>query len=287
MAKSPSWFRIADRVVSRAIRSVRSHRGDDIVVEPFTVTSTAGYRITGHVHRTRHSGPYKAVVLCPGINDAGTVFDGDQAPVSADEIARLGCMAVHFDPAGRGESWGEEDFGGPEHQDDVATVVRYLAERKDVEASHIGIVSISLGVCMAVGSAAGAGGATPAEVAWLVDWEGPSDREIITAGGTKMAPALGHTLTDETYWAPREAVRHVGQLRCKYIRLQSRVDHAQPGELRHAQRMLDAASSGNIPWMQLNNSPANTWPVQSAWLPAGRLAANRAILRAIALLIRD
>ena len=58
---------------------------------------------------------------------------------------------------------------------------------------------------MAVGAAA----KPNSYAAWVIDWEGPCDREIITAGGTIMAPANGHKLTDDDYWHPREAVRQV------------------------------------------------------------------------------
>jgi hypothetical protein len=130
---------------------------------------------------------------------------------------------------------------------------------------------------MAVGAVAGVAGAPPAEIAWIIDWEGPSDREIITAGGTKMAPAMGHKLDDEVYWGPREAVGHVSRLRCGYLRLQSRADHAQPGELRHARRMIAAAQSGSAAWVELNNGAAG----DEDWLRPGRIAANRAILGAV------
>ena len=144
----------------------------------------------------------------------------------------------------------------------------------------IGIVAISLGVAMAIGAAAGAHN-PPTPVAWVLDWEGPCDREIITAGGSKLAPAMGHSLDDEDYWQPREAVRHVGNMACGYVRLQSRVDHAQPGELRHAQRMLAAAEAGSTPWFQLNQHRRDERPVKPNWLAPGQLAANRALLKAI------
>jgi predicted acyl esterase len=287
MAQAPPWFRVADRYMSRAVRSVRARRGERIVEQPVTLKSTAGYQLAAHIHRPAAGGKHPAVVLCPGIDDPGTVFDGEHAPVTADEVARLGCVVAHFDPAGRGSSWGEEDFGGHEHQDNVATVVRYLREQPCVDPDRIGILAISLGVAMAVGAAAEVGGAAPCPVAWVLDWEGPCDREIITAGGSKMAPAMGHSMTDEAYWAAREAVRHVGALTAGYLRLQSRVDHAQPGELRHATRMLDAAMAGGAAWVQLNDAPRGAWPVSDAWLAPGRLAANRAILRAVGGLIRQ
>jgi len=254
-----------------------------VIREEILLVSSAGYQLHGRVHRLAdrvgrdgRTKPRPGVLLCPGIDDPGTVFQGRGPPVSADEVARLGIVCLHFDPAGRGRSWGPEDFGGPEHQDDVLVALRYLVGRPDVVASRSGVVSISLGISMAVGALAQVG--DDCRLGWLVDWEGPCDREIITAGGRIMAPANGHGLHDEQYWQPREAVRHLGQIRCGYFRYQAARDHAQPGELRHATRMLRAASLGGMPWFQLNDHPRGVVPERPRWYPSGYGAANRILL---------
>ena len=280
MKTAPPWLRAAERRASKAVRRIRAARGGALTEETLALQSTAGFKIAAHITRPSGNERLPGVVLCPGIDDSAAIFNTDHAPVKAAEVARLGCVVATFDPAGRGESWGSEDFGGPEHQDNVCTVVRALSDRADVDPSSVGIVAISLGVSMAVGAAAGAHGPA-AEVRWLLDWEGPCDREIITAGGKKMAPAMGHSMDDEHYWQPREAVRHVGAMSCGYMRLQSRVDHAQPGELRHAHRMLDAAAAGSPDWFQLNGHPRGMNPSTPDWLAPGQLAANRALLAAI------
>ena len=76
----------------------------------------------------------------------------------------------------------------------MSCAVALLASRPDVDPDRIGILAISLGVSMAVGAVARCG----AEAAWLLDWEGPSDREVITAGGTKLAPAVAHNAAAST-----------------------------------------------------------------------------------------
>ena len=276
-----------DRRLATTIRAARARRGASVRTQPIELRSTVGYHLAAQLHTVADASPkpQPAILLCPGIDDPGSVFSTWLAPVTAAEIARLGCVVLTFDPAGRGQSWGEEDFGGPEHQDDVRVALRYLAAHPEVDPTRIGVVAISLGVSMAVGAVASAELDTP--VAWLLDWEGPSDREIITAGGARMAPAGGHTLEDEVYWRPREAVRHVGRLPCPYVRLQALRDHAQPGEHRHALRMIRAAADGRLPWLQLNDHPRGTVPERPVWLPSGRLATNRAILRKIRTLSRE
>ena len=94
-----------------------------------------------------------------------------------------------------------------------------------------------------------------------------------------MAPAMGHSLEDEDYWEPREAARHVERLSCPYLRLQAESDHAQPGELRHALRMLQGAQRGALPWFQINDHPRGQLPPRVRWIANGQLAANRAILQ--------
>ena len=277
--------RVVDALRRRAARWARgreARRASEVRREPLQLRSTVGFQIDAHVHRPADAtGPLPAVLMCPGEVDPGSVFDTDRAPVTADEVARLGCVALHFDPAGRGGSWGEEDQGGPEHQDDVATALRYLAGRPDVDPARMGILAVAHGIAMAVGGAVAAD--TP--VAWLLDWEGPGDRETLTAGGTREGPAMGHALDDDAWWAPREAVRAVGRLPCPYVRLQAGRDHSQPGEVRHAQRMVHAAAEGTLPWFQINDHPRGEVPPRPVWLPNGPLAANRAILRKIGTLV--
>lgn len=272
-----------DRKLATTIRVLRARRGAPVHAEELILHSTVGYEIHAQIHKPADtSGPLPAVLMCPGIHDPGHYFSTWMAPITAAEVARAGCVVLTFDPAGRGKSWGEEDYGGPEHQDEVRLALRHLAARPDVDADRIGIISISLGIAMAVGGAA----SSDVPISWLMDWEGPCDREIITSGGTIMAPASGHTMEDDVYWHPREAVRHVGSLKCGYLRLQAERDHAQPEEKRHAARMMRAAAAGSLPWYQLNDHPRGENPTRPVWLPSGRLAMNRTMLRKVMTLIR-
>ncbi len=237
--------------------------------------SSCGYRLRGARVRPLGAGPLPAVVVSPAIHQGVDALLSRAAVVSADEIARLGFVVYVHDPAGRGESWGEEDFGGPEHQDDLRAAFT-VAQRDPACNGAIGVLSLSLGLSAAAGALARWPDTMPA--AWLVDWEGPCDREIITAGGRLMLPAMGHTLDDDAYWFPREGRRHVGHIRCGYVRLQAVPDHAQPGEIRHAERMIRAAAQGELPWFQVNDHPRGEVPERVSWAPGGPFAANRVVL---------
>ncbi|MEE2750702.1 MAG: hypothetical protein VX519_04685 [Myxococcota bacterium] len=255
-------------------------RGCRVETTEHTLLSRGGYRIAARVHRPQKTGPMSAVLLCPGSNDPGSVFHGWTQPLNAMEVASTGVVVMDFDPAGRGQSWGPEDYGGEEHQDDVAVCLRYL--REHLNPVQLGVVSISLGLCMSAGALARCG--EEVGVDWLLDWEGPSDRQIITAGGRNLAPAMGRGLEDEAYWRRREPVHHVASMSCGYVRIQSLVDHAQPGELRHATRLIQAAASGSPRWFRLNEHTRNTVPSSPQWCARGRLQANRILLREIGLL---
>jgi len=258
-------------------RARRRVRGRPVRRDEVRLVSTAGYQIHAWIHRPADDARAPGVLLTPGTCDPGSVFEGWSQPLNAREVASRGYAVMTFDPAGRGESWGEEDYGGPEHQDNVRVALRHLLGQPFVEPERVGVVSISLGVSMACGALARWPEELP--VAWLVDWEGPCDREIITAGGRIMAPAMGHALTDEVYWKPRESARHVGRLRCGYVRVQAARDHAQPGEFRHAERMIRAAAEGALPWFRINEHPPGEVPPTIDWYPAGRRSANRVLLR--------
>lgn len=279
----PKFLHRIEHHLTRELRVRRS--GQSIHQRSIRLHSSAGYRIAATLYTPQGKGPWPAVVLCPGSDHSREVFTSRQAPITAEEVAQLGCIVLTYDPAGRGSSWGSEDFGGPEHQDNAAVAIRHLKTLSEVDPSRVGLVGISLGIASAIGAAK-----LLAEdhepVSWVLDWEGPCDQRTITANQTRQEPAMGHKSTDKSYWHPREAVRHLGAINCGYVRLQGNPDHAQPEELGHAQAMLLAASVSSLPWFQLNNHPKNENPSSPTWLAGGPLTANRALLRTIDALIR-
>ncbi len=262
------------QAVARRANQVRHH--PKLETRSLRLTSAAGYALEARIVRLEDGRAQPGLVVSPGIHQGIDALCGYGAVVNAAELAGSGYTVLVFDPAGRGESWGEEDFGGPEHQDDVRAAVVALGR----ECGRVGVLALSLGVAAAVGAAARWPELDPA---FVLDWEGPCDREIITSGGRLLVPAAGHAMDDEGYWAPREAVRGVPGLRCPYIRLQALPDHAQPHEVRHATRMIHAAAvahhTGALPWFQLNDHPRCEVPARPSWLAGGPLAANIAIRR--------
>jgi hypothetical protein len=237
------------------------------------VPSEGGWKLHVRVARPKaREGRLPAILVVPGLGGTSTRLDGFREPVQAAELARLGCFVMVPSLSGRGRSWGVESYGGTENHGDVRACLRALAADPAVDPDRIGVISLSLG-CAAVAGALSQGDRPP--VRWWIDWEGPSDREIITAGGRRMDPAMGHGLDDERYWWPREAVRHVGRVGAPYLRYQSSRDHAQPGETRHATRMIRAAAEGSLPWFQLNDHPRGEVPPKPEWMAPGLAEARK------------
>ena len=254
--------------------------GVSLETEKVELSSTAGYKIAAEIHKPVGHGQFPGVLLCPGTNDPGTVFNTWSQPVNASELAGMGLVVMSFDPAGRGDSWGPEDYGGPEHQDNLRVALHHLLNHSAVLSDNVGVVAISLGISMACGALAQLGG--EGDVRWLIDWEGPSDREIITSHGTIMIPTLGHKMDDEVYWRPREAVRHLSSLQCGYVRIQSNHDHAQGTSLFHFERMVEVLKGTHeLAWFQINDHKRNEVPASFEWVEKGRSAANKAILKKV------
>ncbi|MDP2317589.1 MAG: CocE/NonD family hydrolase [Pseudomonadota bacterium] len=268
--RSLEWRR---HLLTRRIREIGA--GPRLARTDLRLLSAAGYPLAARLTRPQGDDRLPGVVISPAIHQGLREVDTYASAVTAAEVARLGYAVLSFDPAGRGESWGEEDFGGPEHQDDLRVAILALLATPGV--TGVGVLSLSYGIVAAAGALSRYADELP--VRWLLDWEGPCDREIITTGGTRLVPAAGHALDDEDYWRPREPVRHIGGVRCGYARLQAWPDHAQPDELRHAERMIRAGAAGSVPWVQINDHPRGVLPPRPIWLAGGPLAANEAILR--------
>jgi pimeloyl-ACP methyl ester carboxylesterase len=194
------------------------------------------------------------LVLVPGGSGDSTDFLG--APrYTASHLANAGYLIVLFDPDGRGRSEGEEDYNGSLHQGGLADVIRFAASLPEAQKGQVGLVSFSYGVTMAAGTLARY---PELPVIFLVDWEGPADRN--DTGGCDD-DHRGHLqdivdCSDEVFWAEHEALTFIDDIRIPYQRLQSQTDHAQPDNI-HAIAMVNAAFIGGVPWVRLNDLPPN------------------------------
>jgi hypothetical protein len=243
----------------------------------------AGTRVYCRVHHTtQNTQPAPAVLIVPGLGCTGTALEDFSEPINVQELTSIGITVMTIDLSGRGASDGEDTFGGPAQHNDVLTALQHLVAMPEIDPSRVAVISLSLGCAAVAGALADK---TAPELRWWLDWEGPCDREIITSGGEILVPAMGHSLDDDTYWHPREAVRHLSNITTPYIRYQSVRDHAQPGELRHATRMMTAASEASLPWYQLNSHARSSNPSNPHWGPMGYRAARDYIVETARLLL--
>lgn len=212
-----------------------------------------GIELRTLVLRSKARGDAKlpALILVPGGNGHSGLFLIGQG--MAQQIAELGFVAIVFDPDGRGGSKGAEDYCGFKHQDGLAAIVRWAARQPGIDPERIGLCSNSYGVTMAAGALARH---LDLPARFLIDWEGPMDRND-TGGCDPNKPGMGGHLKgvakcdDESFWREREAVKFVGKLRVPYQRIQSEMDHVQRDN-HHAIAMVNASLAGGVPEVWLN-----------------------------------
>jgi pimeloyl-ACP methyl ester carboxylesterase len=200
-----------------------------------------------------------ALVLVPGGSSWSSDFT--DPPNRGQTIADGGYTVVVFDPDGRGSSGGEENDNGFVQQDGLAAVVSFAATLAEVDSSQIGMVSYSFGITMAAGALARY---PDLPVRFLLDWEGPADRN--DTGGCDES-RVGHlqfmSCDDEEFWGEREAATFARDLQMPYQRLQCEQDHAQP-DSEHTLLMVANATAveyggnGRAPWTRLNDLEPNT-----------------------------
>jgi pimeloyl-ACP methyl ester carboxylesterase len=224
--------------------------------EKYTVTNpTSGASLAVYVNLPAEAAelPVPALVLGPGGSGNSSSFLKPNGEFHA--FPQAGYAVIVFDPDGRGQSTGTEDYNGFIQQDGLAAVIEFAATLPGVDPSRIGLVTYSYGITMGAGALARH---PDLPVKFLIDWEGPANRN--DTGGCD-AGSLGHlkevaSCTDEAFWAQREASTFIAQIRVPYQRIQSEQDHVQPDNA-HAILMVNNAVNGGVPWVRLNDYPPN------------------------------
>jgi len=197
------------------------------------------------------------LVLVPGGtgNSRGFIKENPGGVSMVSAINDAGMIAVVFDPDGRGLSSGVEDHGGHIQQDGLAAVVSYVAALSAVDEDMIGLATFSYGITMGSGALARH---RDLPVQFLIDWEGPADRD--DTGGCDEHN-LGHlgsiaACDDESFWSEREAAAFISRVKVPYQRIQGAKDHVQPDQA-HTVLMINNAVKGSCPWVRLNDEVPN------------------------------
>ncbi|GBE00955.1 MAG TPA: hypothetical protein ENH07_02900 [Nitrospirae bacterium] len=228
---------------------------------------------------------------------------GNGAPLADSpiyrDLASKGFVVVTFNLPGRGnnlpgnlQSDGLQNYNGFIDQDALKAVIEYVSGLQNVTMNNIGVQTSSFGIT----AGAGVLGRYPElPVKYLIDFEGPSecfntafetwalDSDPSNDRHEQFHRMTGHYCTtrdpsseNESWWAEREALRYVGSIRARYMRVQNQWDHAQPPNMqypswdypplwyqnKHAIDMVNAATNGSSPWTRINgdkiNNPTNT-----------------------------
>ncbi|MEO0107777.1 MAG: hypothetical protein ABIK62_01210, partial [candidate division WOR-3 bacterium] len=229
----------------------RTELSDLIALQVFNPSS--GCSLSVHIHRPAYSSPEEplpAVVLIPDSLLPGTAFD---ANLLSEIIANNGFVVMHFDPEGRGESPGFEDYCGTIHQDGLKACLATLAAQSFVDPGRIGIIAEGLGTTMAAGMLNRY--SASARVSFLVDFEGPADRFQTCADSGGPVPVSPES---SLFWQNREAVRFMSSINCPYLRIQTAVDHnPRLADARACIALVDSATAGLSPWTRVNDSAQN------------------------------
>lgn len=224
----------------------------DTVLEPFDLVMPSGNTVYGLVRRpdpAQYPGVrFAAVVMVPGGLGPGRMqMLGRDAWLTAG----AGMVVVGFNAEGRVDaragandilSEGTEDYNGFRHQDGLARIIEWVAQRPYVVPDNIGVWTQSYGITMGAGCL----GRYPAlPVKYLVDGEGP-ETSFVTCQGPRFlagdmrkynaakhlfplpAPWQDNRQEVQDFWAEREAIRFIGGFQGRYLRLQATWDHAQP-----------------------------------------------------------
>lgn len=232
---------------------LREHTFSPTKSQEITVLNETGESTYGHIHQPAKPGKYPAVIMVPGGEGTGADFDQEDR-LRADDVAALGFVAMHYDPQGRGNSGGNEDFWGPKQQAELHRLLKYLASLPEVDANRIGIISLSIGIVIASGALARY--PDDPKVNFLFDWEGPSNKNNITLNGTH--PQLHRfSLSDDGFWGTRQSSEYIGEIRCGYFRFQGEEDHVQGKLKEHAFELLNRATKGQASWTRCNDNPPN------------------------------
>ncbi len=178
------------------------------------------------------------VVAPPGFEWGQRMMDQP----GVDDLVAAGVAAFSWDPRGRGRSEGEEDVNGHRGQDDLAQVLRHVANLDGIDPTRVVLASRSFGGALAAGAL---GRHDDLAVAGWVDVESPGylEEDLLYApdASRERMYALVDADDPQGWWAEREPAQLIVDVTAPYHRFQALPDHALGERTAHAAAMLDAA----------------------------------------------
>jgi pimeloyl-ACP methyl ester carboxylesterase len=221
--------------------SVHSNPGDEAVTIP-----AVGFNLGATLTRPKSAAPggrFPTVIILAGFgaNDRDGYFVG--IPVMgqlAGALANAGFLTVRYDKRGYGQSGGRAESATlTDYADDARTVMRWLADRKDVDPKRIAVVGDSDGGWVALLAAS-----REKRFAAIVTIGAPAST------GAEVVLELQKRTLDQLDLAPQE--------RAKREALQKQIIAAVQSEKGLADLPPEIRKSADTPWFQsvLNFAPA-------------------------------
>lgn len=240
---------------ARGLAQLRERRGGlSLRRKQVWVTNRSGYRISACLHEPDDNLLRPAILLVPGHGPGEDDFCSLRAPVDADLLAGTGVRVLHFSPVGRGVSWGQDDFCGPEGQDSLRAALDYLCGLSGVARGRVVVFSVTTGLSLAAPVLAAEGRRLGVQA--LVDLNGPTNQEELSATGV-IPPAAQQALgqNEDRFWALRDPGISMAQLPCPYYRVDDEERSQSPAAREATMALLRLAAGGDCPEVRLNNGP--------------------------------
>lgn len=272
-----------------AVAATTSAQFTTEVIQGYLVTAPNGNQLWVKIIQPS-AALYPGASFPAAINVPGGTGAGENAILN---LAATGFVEFHFNAEGRGTlhpSEGEEDYNGFIHQDDLKAVIEFAHSRSNVMDDNVGVVTNSYGITMGAGCL---GRYAFLQVKYLVDNEGPSESYVtcfepwsLDSDSTNDRVNQGYgvfhhwsifrdsSAENQQWWSEREATRYIGNICCRYLRVQAQWDHAQPPNAqwpgfdypplwypcKHALDLVNLATIGQSPWTRVNGLPLGNLP---------------------------
>ncbi len=221
---------------------------------------------TGYKYHTHHWRPTKNIekkrtlVLVPDWNKDGSCFLDSNEIITGSEIAHMGWNVISIDFCGRGDSWGNDDWGGFEHQEQLAQQLKVCGENVVVISFGASLNTSIRGTLL-----------SDHKIDYFIDVEGIPSKEILL----RLPNCPKNQRKSEDFWKYRTCESEISDFPYIYHRLQGEIDQNLPDDLRHARLSIRNANKNLF---RLNHHPMGIKPSRPKWLKYGIIGLNRAIV---------
>lgn len=230
---------------------------------------------TGYKYHTHHWKPTKKtekirnLILVPDWHKDGSCFLDHGEIITGFELAHQGWSVISIDFCGRGNSWGNDDWGGFEHQEQLAQQLKLCGENVVVISFGASLNTSIRGVLL-----------SGKDLKYFIDVEGIPSKEILL----RLPNCPKSQTKSEDFWEHRTCESAISDFPYPYHRLQGEIDQNLPDDLRHARLSIRNANKAHF---RLNHHPMSVKPSRPKWLRYGRFGLHRSVIEILQTLQKD